>query len=311
MGIFGPGLYSGDFAMDLRTNISAVVRLPFEPKELVQILSRSNPSASDDPTNEEHTTFWLVVADQFAKRGIFCDRVQEKALAIIDGGEDIVTLQRLGMNAADVRKRQKALGDLRVRIHAGPKTNKPRNVLRKPQPLLMEIGDVLIYPTCDGENINPYYPSKEKNIHYTKAGPASWIQNGWGAMLIVDCGRAFDFLAWYRAMTVAETCSRKPSLNSLRGDLLWYLGFPGTCSASHFRKMELEKIGTFPVDREKVKHVFPGLRPGVSAAAQDISIANSMKSVSPGTAVSNPGGTQKWRSPTLLGIESLIQDRSW
>jgi hypothetical protein len=67
MGIFGPGLYSGDFAMDLRTNISAVVRLPFEPEEWVQILSRSNPSASDDQTNEEHTTFWLVVADQFAK----------------------------------------------------------------------------------------------------------------------------------------------------------------------------------------------------------------------------------------------------
>jgi hypothetical protein len=50
--------------------------------------------------------------------------------------------------------------------------------------------------------------------------------------------------------------------------------------------MELEKIGSLPVDREKVKHVFPGLRPGVSAAVQDISMANSMKSVSPGTAAS-------------------------
>ena len=309
MGIFGPGLYSGDFAMDLRTNISAVVRLPFEPEELVQILSRSNPSASDDQTNEEHTTFWLVVADQFAKRGIFCDRVREKALAIIDSGEDIATLEKLGIDAGDVRKRQKTLGDLRARILA-PALNKPRNVLRKPQPLLMQIGDVLIYPTCDGENINPYYASKEKNIHYTKAGRASWIQNGWGAMAILDCGRAFDFLAWYRALTVAETCSGKPSLDSLRGDFLWYLGAPGTCSASHFRKMELEKIGTFPVDREQLQRVFPGLRPGVSAAAQDISIANSMKSVSPGTAISNPGGTQKWRAPTLRGIKSLIQDRS-
>jgi hypothetical protein len=157
MGIFGPGLYSGDFAMDLRTNISAVVRLPFEPEELVQILSHSNPSASDDQTNEEHTTFWLVVADQFAKRGIFSERVREKALAIIDRGEDIATLQNLGMNTGDVRKRQKTLGDLRARIVAAPTTNKSRNVLRKPQPLLMEIADVLIYPTCDGENINPYY----------------------------------------------------------------------------------------------------------------------------------------------------------
>jgi hypothetical protein len=309
MGIFGPSLYSGDFAMDLRTSISAVVRLPFEPEELVQILGRSNPSASEDQTNEEHTTFWLVVADQFAKRGIFSDRVREKALAIIDSGEDIATLQSLGMDAAGVRRRLKTLGDLRARILAWHASNKPRNVLRKPQPLLMQIGDVLIYPTCDGENINPYYPSKEKNIHYTKSGPTSWIQNGWGAMVIVDAGRAFEFLAWYRSVTLSETRDQKPSLDSLRGDLLWRLASPGTCSATHFRKMELEKIGIFPINGEKVKQEFPGLRPGISAAAQDISIANSMKSVPPGTAIPNPGGKQKWRSPTLPGIESLLQNR--
>jgi hypothetical protein len=310
MGIFGPGLYSGDFAMDLRTNISAVVRLPFEPEELVQILSRLNPSASDDQANEEHTTFWLVVADQFAKRGIFSKRVREKALAIIDRGEDIATLQNLGMNPGDVRKRQKTLDDLRARIVVAPTTNKTRNVLGKPQPLLMEIGDVLIYPTCDGKNINPYYASKEKNIRYSKGGRTSWTQNGWGAMVIVDCGRAFDFLAWYRALTVSETRDEMPSLDSLRGAFLWYLGLPGTCSANHFRRMELKKVGTFPIDREKFERVFPGLRPGISAAAQDISIANSMKSVPPGTAIENPGGTQKRRSPTLLGIEPLLQNRS-
>jgi len=252
----------------------------------------------------------LVVADQFLKRGIFSKLVREKVLAIIERGEDIATQQNLGMNPSDVRKRQKTLDDLRARIVAAPTTNKTRNVLRKPQPLLMEIGDVLIYPMCDGKNINPYYTSKEKNIRYTEGGRASWTQNGWGAMVIVDCGRAFDFLAWYRAMTVSETRDEMPSLDSLRGPLLWYLGLPGTCSASHFRKMELKKIGTFPIDHEKVTHVFPGLRPGISAAAQDISIANSMKSVPPGTATPNPGGTHKHRSPTLLGIEPLLQNRS-
>jgi hypothetical protein len=128
-------------------------------------------------------------------------------------------------------------------------------------------------------------------------------------MVIVDCGRALEFLAWYRPMTLSETRDQKPSLDSLRGDLLWYLGSPGTCSASHFRKMQFEKIGTLPVDRERVQQEFPGLRPGISAAAQDISIANAMKSVSPGSAVPNPKGKEKWRSPTLLGIESLTWNR--
>ena len=36
MGVFGTGLYSGDFAMDLRSAIKAVSRLPFEPGRLVE-----------------------------------------------------------------------------------------------------------------------------------------------------------------------------------------------------------------------------------------------------------------------------------
>ena len=45
----------------------------------------------------------------------------------------------------------------------------------------------------------------------------------------------------------------------------------------HFRRMELETIGTLPLDAGKVAQVFPGLRPGTSQAINDISIANSMR----------------------------------
>jgi hypothetical protein len=70
MGVWGTGLYSGDFAMDLRSTVGAVVRLPFDTDRLVDILCETEPAAANDPGNEEHTTFWLVLADQFAKRGI-------------------------------------------------------------------------------------------------------------------------------------------------------------------------------------------------------------------------------------------------
>ena len=308
MGVFGTGLYSGDFALDLRSAIRGVMRLPFDPDKLVDVLSDTEPLAASNPNDEDHTTFWLVIADQFAKRGVACDRVRSKAIALIDGGSDIANLKNLGMRPGDLQKRQKMLDELRTRIVAAPSARKPRPVLREPQPLLMEIGDVLVYPTSGGKNINPYYPSKVENIHYTKCGPEPWKQDGWGAIVILDCGRAFDYLSWYRPATLAEAIMEKPTLDSLRADMLWNIESPGTCSASHFRKMELEKIGVLPVDREKAKDVYPKrFGSGVSAAVQDISIANRMKAAHLGTAISNPGGIQKYRVPTLSGIEQILQ----
>ena len=73
MGVWGSGLYSGDFALDLRSTIGAVCRLPFDSDRLLEVLCESEPDAAFDGNNEDHTTFWLLVADQFARRGIACD----------------------------------------------------------------------------------------------------------------------------------------------------------------------------------------------------------------------------------------------
>src|SRR5262245_16377134 len=116
MGVWGTGLYSGDFAMDLRSTVGAVVRLPFETDRLVEILCETEPAAAKDPSNEEHTTFWLILADQFAKRGIASDRVRETALSIIDTSGDTAMLEKLGMKPADIRKRRTLLDELRARI---------------------------------------------------------------------------------------------------------------------------------------------------------------------------------------------------
>src|SRR5262245_41081069 len=109
MGVWGTALYSGDFAMDLRATISAVVQLPFDTDRLVDILCETEPAAANNPADEDHTTFWLVLADQFAKRGITSNRTREKALEIIGADEDLAVLTKLGMKAADIRKRRKIL----------------------------------------------------------------------------------------------------------------------------------------------------------------------------------------------------------
>jgi len=150
MGVWGSGLYSGDLAADLRSAIRAIARLPFEGDKLVDILSGIEPTAANNPNDEEHTTFWLVLADQFVKRGIACKRVRDKALGIIDDGTDLAILARLGMKPALLSKRQEVLAELRDRIEAAPLNGKLRPVLKKPQPFLMRIGDVLVYPLLVG-----------------------------------------------------------------------------------------------------------------------------------------------------------------
>jgi hypothetical protein len=67
MRAWGPGLYSDDFAADLKTTVGTLCRLPFSGEEIVEILVELNPAASNS-ADEEHTTFWLVVADQFQRR---------------------------------------------------------------------------------------------------------------------------------------------------------------------------------------------------------------------------------------------------
>jgi len=121
MGLFGSGLYVGDFALDMRSALGAVLRLPFDPDRLVEILSERETAAAHNSDDEDHTTFWLVIADQFAKRGIACERVRTKALYIIDTGADIAMLEKLGMKPADLRKRQRMLDELRSRISFPPR----------------------------------------------------------------------------------------------------------------------------------------------------------------------------------------------
>lgn len=298
MGVWGAGLYSSDFAMDLRSAIGAVARLPFDGDRLVEILSENEPTAAGNPDDEHHTTFWLVVADQFAKRAIACDRAREEALTIIDAGSDLAMYASLGMSPADLGKRRKMLQDVRVRLTTPPAKSRRRSVLKQPQAFLMELGDALVYPTCGGRCVNPYFASKEQDRATTRMG---WKQDGWSAFVVVDRGRAFDFLSWYRPLTVATATVQKPTLTRLRGEVPWKLERAGTCSPAHFKRMELESIGTLPIDQDKWRRWFPVMPPGTFEAIDDVSLANALN-VGP----SIPA--VRWGSPhpTMLGIDQVL-----
>jgi len=134
MGVWGTRLYSGDFALDLRTTVAAVARLPYDGEKLATILAENESAAANNPADPDHTTFWLILADQFAKRGISCDRVRAKALEIIDSDLDIHSLAKLGMSSPDQAKRLKTLAELRTRLLNPPQRIRPRLVLKSPSP---------------------------------------------------------------------------------------------------------------------------------------------------------------------------------
>jgi hypothetical protein len=119
-----------------------------------------------------------VIADQFAKRGILSDRVREQGLRIIDTGSDIAILSKLGMKPQDLSKQRKILAELRARLTARSEVVKARPVPKKPQAFLMDVGEVLVYPTTGGQCINSYFRSKEE--------VSGWNQDGWGAVVVVE-----------------------------------------------------------------------------------------------------------------------------
>jgi hypothetical protein len=298
VGVWGAGLYSSDFALDLRSTIRAVARLPFDGERLLEILSQTAATAADNPNDEDHTTFWLVVADQFTRRAIVCERAREQALRIIDAGSDPAMCAGLGMKPPDLSKRRKMLQDVRERLNAPPVGKRPRSVLKKPQAFLMDVGDLLVYPTCGGRCVNPYLASKEQDRAATAMG---WKQDGWSAVVIVDRGRAFDFLSWYRPLTLSTATVQKPTLEALRGDVLWKSRRAGTCSPVHFKRMELERIGALPIDQDKLRRVLPAMPPGTSEAIGDVSIANGLNVAPTATAV-RQGNSYS----TIQGIDQVL-----
>jgi hypothetical protein len=301
MGAWGTGLYSGDFAMDLRGTIRAVARLPFSADRLVDVLCDAEPGAARSSVDSDHTVFWLVVADQFVKRGIDSPRVRETALSIIDEGRDRAAMASLGMPASDLRRRDRVIAELRGRLANAP-APKARPTLKQPQRYLMEVGDCYAYPTSGGDSINPYFASAEKI--------RGWSHDGWGVMVVVERGRAFDFLAWYRFLTVDTAAKQKPAEIPLDGSQLWVLRRPGTVTSVHMKRMRLEKLGRVVIDPDELHAIFSGMKPGTSQAINDISIANGMH-VGPKLPVRATPPPTEPRSyqiayPTILGLRTIL-----
>ena len=277
MGAWGSGLHSSDMAADMRATIKTVLRLPFDEDRLVEILRDCETRASSDPNDEDYTTFWLVLADQFEKRGVAHPSTRANATTIIDRGDDLAMMEKRGMKPADLRKRGAQLTQLRARLAAASGVSKPRVTINAPEPYVFETGVLYACPVQGSSCINPYFSKKD-------FARFPWAADGWRQLVILDRGRAFDYLAWYQPLVCKKPVRQKPQIADAGADLWWKLDEPKTCAPRIFERMAIEQIGPLPIDMTKARLRFAKSRPGImflgwggrGAAVHDAGIADTM-----------------------------------
>jgi hypothetical protein len=108
---------------------------------------------------------------------------------------------------------------------------------------------------------------------------------------------------------ISAPAPEKPAFAMLRSITSWVLRRPGTCSPVHFKRLELERIGSVPIDPIKLTRAFPSMKPGTSAAIDDISIANSLGFLREVPAVpSTPGSPARSIYGTPIFMISHLDD---
>lgn len=268
MGSWGAGLYSSDLALDLRGTFAVLARLPLDGTRIVEIVSEMMPDAASDPANEEHPVFWIVVADQLHRRGIACEPARRKALELLAAGADESMQRALGMSEANLRKRAKSISEVRARLETLPLPPRCKPIA-KPQTLVMDAGVAYAFPTCKGQPWNPYVnPARDQKLY-------RWTQDAWGALVVLDRGLAFDYLAWYRIAVSQHDFEQRPVLDDL-WDAPWMRGGLAACTPAHVKRMQLQPVGDVQIDRAAFESAFGALVPATGAAVADSSIWNYM-----------------------------------
>jgi hypothetical protein len=257
MGAWGAGLYQSDTAGDLKVKFARFVRLPISGRELAETIAGGEPAASN-PEDEDYTTYWLVLADQFYRYGIEDGETLARAISIIDGGVDDRVMAELDMSARDREKRRKELATLKAKWTSPNPKPANRKLLKAPEPFIVAEGDIWAFPVQDGNPPNTYMP-------------AEWIEenfrpNGWAAFAIAANRH---LLGWYAAsffIRLHVDGPERPDLEACLGSSVsgWKYGYaPEGHPPAHvvgwvevtkpvLKKMRAEKIGSVSFDQVAV-----------------------------------------------------------
>lgn len=300
MGYWGSGLYSNDYALDLRSTIGALARLPLPDDQLLEMLVEMEKPDALKGQSPDYEVFWLTAAQQFARKGIDSKIARERALSILAECEGEL-LQEWRPAAVE-----KLVSEIRLR------PDRPRKTLKSPQPFLFEVGDLFVFPTRQGKPPNTYFPSWEAEKVWVKRPGAEtmrdghfirWEPDGWGAALVIHRAHALGYLAYYQLLTHAHAFGDKPTLDQLLDSSIWAPRRPGTFPKTHYKRMRLESVGRIGLDERKVAPLLHPERSSISRAIQDICFINDM-SVLPTSSAMDPEATYP---NAIANLESITK----
>jgi len=261
MGAWGSGLYANDEASDLKELLKAILRLPLQMDELVDLIAREMDAG------EEQLTFWLVLADQFEKRGLRHAATTERAISIIENQTDIAELSNLGMPKNDLTTRLRENQKMLKRL-LSPRPEKLRKTLSSPQKPVVAPNDLITFPTQQGRARNPYFA----------AGTEKFDVDGWGLFQVNEVGHEFGYLNWVSAFALSWSHTHRPSFEEARSKpVSGYLRY-GTLSKPHFKKMEIAILGRADPRAYEMPPGSPHTARSVTLS--DVSISNAFNSSS-------------------------------
>ncbi|MGH6929407.1 MAG: hypothetical protein ACREEV_13900 [Dongiaceae bacterium] len=235
MGAWGGGLYDSDFALDLKGTIKGVLRAPLSDDEVLAEIWASHGKGA---VEADALDYWLVLADQFERRGIRRQDVFERAIAIIEAGEDVVMLEKLEAEPKTIAERRKETTKLLAQLR-DPRPAKQRRPLKTPQPLLLEPGEALAWPTDRGNAINPYVP---EDLLWKLGG---FTQDGWGFGIVTEAGHHYHVLA-YCAVQVLKWRRAERPLPELAVHCPRSTHRYGTINQLHLKRARVERLGRVP-----------------------------------------------------------------
>lgn len=250
--MWGTGLYDSDEANDLKDRITQISKLPFTGDKLLTLLL-DKENAMDHLDDWDSTCFWLVVADQFERKGIVCEKVRKTAQIIIQNNLDLNALEQAGLSEKELTKRQKVLEKLQIKLN-NPKPARKIPTNPKPPKIPVAEGEIYVFPTMASDNgfapaFNAHVKSWEENY---------FIPNSWGALVILATGYLHDYLPWAAYVSLRVPYEHKANLDEAIKSKLYlsttesrgpvWLCHP---KKQHLERMQAEKIGQVALDSKK------------------------------------------------------------
>lgn len=233
MGAWGGGIYQSDFGRDLKADITGFWRAPLSDDELLARIAQAHGSGEEDD-HVDAFDYWLVLADQLERRGNHRQDVFDRAIRIIEGGEDIAALERLQAKPDMIVGRRKDTGMLLDRLR-NPRPAKPRKPMTRPQPLLFEVGEALTWPTDRGDHFSEFLPCDRSEFQ----------QDGWGLAIVTDAGHDYGVFPYYAMQVLMWRRPERPTVelaaHCRRSDHYY-----GPVSKRELEYLRIERLGKVP-----------------------------------------------------------------